>query len=523
MHRYKLLFFVWLAFLGLSTEASANGRFPRSQKLIRDPTNQERMVLSGTFGLALSRDGGQSWVYICEASYSDPNTILDPLVAFAKDGTLYTGTLLDLRRSDPDLCEFDVVLGQPGELVPDFTLDVDGQSLLAVVSTIADGKDQATVEASPDGTAWEPLGPPIEERSVLTLDVAPSDPQRLYITALAPELDEQGQEVGQRGVLLVSKDRGESFQEFDIPGTSFEAQPFIAAVHPTDADVVYVRLSAQKLDDLDLPVADDALLVSRDGGQSFSELIRQPAKLFAFALSPDATTVLAGFGGPDDTTIGYDRRQLGLYRLTGVDGEPDTAEVDHFLTSISAHCLTWTPQGLYVCLRQFEAGFEVGFTEDYEFTDLDEVTSVLLLNELEGPTTCPAGSEGAVCAERWETDCQPLYICGSAPEATDGGVAASSGTDGGVATGGADAAAGTAGGAQSAAAGSPPDTAEATSGKLPETSNCACHFVGASRWFGADGGVMLMWLGLSSLGLGWSSRRRRMSTQSKNTTKRGDT
>jgi photosystem II stability/assembly factor-like uncharacterized protein len=437
------------------------------------------LILSGTFGLAVTEDGGQTWTYTCEAAFSDPDTILDPLIGFASNGTLYTGTALELRRSDRDTCEFDIVLGQPGELVPDYTFDVDGQSLLGVVSTVVDGKDQATLQTSSDGTSWEPLGSPIEERSVLTLDVAPSDEQRLYISALAPELDGNGAQVG-RGVLLVSRDRGESWEELDIPDTSFDAQPFIARVHPTDPDVIYVRLSGQTLDEFDLPVADDALLVSYDAGESWEELIRQPSKLLAFELSPDAETVLVGFGLPDDAAVAADRRQQGLYRITreaAPDGGADTVRVERFLDQISAHCVTWTPDGLYVCLRQFSAGFEVGFTSNHEFTELGEVTPLLKLNDLRNLTACPSGSEAGVCAGRWETDCQRLLSCSTG---AGGGDAAQGGT-GGSPT------AGTPG-----VGGTPPSTSGGTPpGEAKPPKSCACRLPGASRWFGADGRAAL--------------------------------
>lgn len=488
MHRTWILLLVCLACFGQTGQALANGRFPRAQRLIQNPVDRDRLILAGTFGLAVSKDGGQSWTYTCEAAFSDPDTILDPLIGFADDGTLYTGTTLDLRRSDPDICEFDIVLGQPGELVPDYTFDVDGQSLLAIVSTVVDGKDQAWLQTSSDGKSWEPLGTPIEERSVLTLDVAPSDGQRLYISALAPELDADGTPVGQRGVLLVSRDRGESWEELDIPGTSFDAQPFIARVHPTDPDVVYVRVSGQTLDEFDLPMADDALLVSDDAGETWEELIREPSKLLAFELSPDAATVLVGYGLSDDATVSADRRQHGLYRITreaASDGGPGTVQVQRFLDGISAHCVTWTAEGLYICLRQFSAGFEVGFVSNHEFTELDEVTPLLKLNDLRSLTTCPSGSEAGVCPARWETDCQRLLSCSS----DAGGGGGAQGGAGGLET------AGTAG-----LGGEPGDETRSGTGD-----SCACRLPGPSHWPADDGRSPL----LACLMLGWASWQRR--------------
>jgi hypothetical protein len=507
--QHKTLFFlVWLICFGLANQAWANGRFPRAVRLIQNPQDPTRLVLAGTFGLAVTQDGGQSWNYVCEAAFSDPDTILDPLVGFANDGTLYTGTALDLRRSDADVCEFDIALGKPGQFVPDYTFDVDGQSLVAVVSSVVDGTDQATVQVSPDGTNWEPLGPPIEERSVLTLDVAPSDAQRLYISALAPEFDEQAAQVGLRGVLLVSSDRGQSWRELDIPGASFDAQPFIARIHPTDPDVVYVRLNGQKLDDFGLPVADDALLVSNDAGETWQELIRQPSKLLAFALSPDAETVLVGFGVSDDSAVGVTRGQHGLYRITREASDP--VQIERLLDGISTHCLTWTDAGLYVCLRQFAnpAGFEVGFTSNHEFSELDELTPLLLLNELEAPRTCPGEAEAAVCGSRWETDCKALLSCPTTPS-TNGG-AAGAASDGATESGGAQTS-GTGGGAAGTGGQPPLATGSGNPATPKDSANCMCRLGSADRGSDTQSPASLAWLLVG--GAGYARRRQRPSRQ----------
>ena len=44
--------------------------------------------------------------------------------------------------------------------------------------------------------------------------------------------------------------------------------------------------------------AHDALLYSGDGGATWTEVFRSRAKLFGFALSPDGSEVLIGYGDP---------------------------------------------------------------------------------------------------------------------------------------------------------------------------------------------------------------------------------
>jgi hypothetical protein len=41
-----------------SGEASANGRFPRAERLLQDPFDASHLILGATFGLLVTRDTG---------------------------------------------------------------------------------------------------------------------------------------------------------------------------------------------------------------------------------------------------------------------------------------------------------------------------------------------------------------------------------------------------------------------------------------------------------------------------------
>ena len=75
----------------VSGSAAANGRFPRSERLLEDPRDTSHLILAGTFGLIVSSDAGGSWDYVCEASFAEAGLDLDPLVALASDGALLAG------------------------------------------------------------------------------------------------------------------------------------------------------------------------------------------------------------------------------------------------------------------------------------------------------------------------------------------------------------------------------------------------------------------------------------------------
>ena len=49
-------------------DARANGRFPAAGQVIFDPSDDARVYVRATYGLARSDDRGASWSWICEAS-----------------------------------------------------------------------------------------------------------------------------------------------------------------------------------------------------------------------------------------------------------------------------------------------------------------------------------------------------------------------------------------------------------------------------------------------------------------------
>ena len=250
--------------------ARANGRFPRAERLLEDPRDSSHLLLAATYGLLVTEDRGQSWFHVCETAFAEPGQQTDPVVALTVDGGLLTSTFNALQRSSTGVCDFARHLGgNPSQAVPDFTVDATG-AVIAVLVTTANGRTTNQLQESLDGgQTFHALGPPLPERLrlVATVDIAPSDPQRIYLS---------GWGANSAGVLLRSDDRGESYTARPL-ATDAESDevPFIAAVDPKNANALYVRTDVWRFDpDFGLPTAADALLFSNDGGDSFSELIR---------------------------------------------------------------------------------------------------------------------------------------------------------------------------------------------------------------------------------------------------------
>jgi hypothetical protein len=405
--------------------AFANGRFPRAERLREREDDPLTLVLAATYGLIVTNDGGARWHHLCELGYAFSIDELDPLVELAPDGALLATSAHALNRAPEPFCSFEPVLGGPGtETVIDYVLDPSDRRRVVAVRLQSSGGDvrNALFESLDAGLTFAPFGTPLpaEVAFVVTLDVAPSDANRLYASAIGHV---------EPGLLVRSEDGAGSFATFPLPVVGGE-YPYLAAVHPRDSDVLYVRTDAWTTGPDGASTANDALLVSENGGNGFREVLRRAGKLFGFALSPDGSVVVAGYGDPVESGRGVEPSALGIYRAS---------TADYAFTKIfdgGVSCLEWTARGLYVCTAQAERGFALGLAPDASFTLADEhpLTPVLDLAAVRGPLECPEGTSGAACVARWPENCALFEACGGGRG--ESGAAGETGAGGETGTGG---------------------------------------------------------------------------------------
>jgi len=433
--------------------------------LLESPTDPNRLTLAATYGLLTTSDRGKNWYHVCEAAFSfDEMYTGDPVVDLTADESLLAGVQGALTISHDHGCQWASVLQAPNQAIIDFSISRSNRNDAIVLVTIY-GDGGAPVhrlqESTNGGMTWNLVGAPLPAAVVYTVDIDPKDPAHIVASG-ANGLTETS-----TGLFLSSSDHGAHWTSTMIPGTNGDRVPYIAAIHPTEPQKIFVRTDAWK-DRTNIDTADDALLYSSDGGKTWKEILHPGAgdmpgaKLFGFALSPDGSTALAGYGTPVESAQLIEESLMGVYKSSG----PDYTFGDKMFDG-AISCLTWTTTGVYVCVLSQQAGDPsyIGFAPDANFTSAPcSLAPIMRLNEVKGVPPGCTGRAASTCD--WAgKDCLTLDACGGAT--SDAGVCPT----GGATTGGGTTGTTGAGGATTGGSGGAAGASQAGPGE----SGCGCR------------------------------------------------
>ncbi len=353
----------WMAatWVGLaSTPVLANGRYPNADMLIVDPSDPSHLVLRATFGTLVSTDAGRRWSWICEDAIGYAE-VGDPALTVLAGGNLLHAFLGNVTVSAAAGCSYSPLpIPGDGRFAIDVTLDPLDPTRAWVLASGLMGRRQASLldvnatSATPSVVA--------EDFVPSTIEVARSRPERMYVVGFDGSF---------QSTLLASDDRGQTWTARPI-GPYSELPMYLSAIDPSDPDVLYVRVDGG---------TSDHLIVSRDGGQSFVDVLTIASDMLGFALSPDGAMVAAG--GPG----------VGLFLASTADLQfnPAAAAIG------SLRCLTWAAAGLFACAQESIDGWTLASSTDdgQSFTPLWHVQELVPL-ECEGST-----SVGQACPRAW--------------------------------------------------------------------------------------------------------------------------
>jgi hypothetical protein len=408
-----------------SAVAGANGRFPASNQLLFSPADPNLVILRTTFGILISHDNATTWSWLCEDALGLPATSsADPPLGLTGSDALVAGIYRGLEVSRDVGCTWAFAGGQlTGAFVSDLAVRPNApHTLVAIESTYGEdagadgsaGYANQAFESTDDGATWSPLGAPLDPTVlVTTIDVAASDPQRLYMSGFRLATTMGGTNAAS---LFVSVDSGAHWTERPLPPLVNETAAYIAAVDPSNADLVYVRTEGNVV-----TPSQSRLLVTSNAGQSFDVALAfdqegdggvSTVQMLGFALSQDGSKVYAGSA------------RDGLYMGTR-DALPDAAGAFQKVPTshpIHVQCLATHGSELWACSDEV-SGFLAGVSND----DGVSFTPKLHLEGVASPLACAADATAAQCEPEFPQLCAMLGGCAG----DDGGSSDASTGDGG--------------------------------------------------------------------------------------------
>ncbi len=368
------------AVLCAARPAAANSRYPAANQILAPQTfraDPNLVLTRTTFGVLVSQDTGGTWRWLCESALGVPAvSVEDPWLGLTAGDALVVGLYEGLEVSTDNGCNFGCIGGPlAGQPIVDIVVRPDAPHVvLALKSSYVFGDggsdagptlDTEVFESTDDGATWAPVGSPLDPTLVVTtIEVAASDPGRLYVSAT------RGFGATRTAWLLVSTDAGATWTERPVPlDPATEVSVYIGGVDPLVADRVYLRSSGQSA---------TRLFVTSDAGQSFSTPLTLVGPMLGFALSPDGSKVYAG-GQEDGLHVGTTGDAGLAFRQT---------------SSIPIQCLASAGSTLWACSDDQPGRFVVGVSDD----DGATFTAKLHSTGLSGPVACRAAAQGSPLA-----------------------------------------------------------------------------------------------------------------------------
>lgn len=391
------------AILASAPVALANGRFPESNQIAFAAHDPDLVLLRVTFGLLVSHDRGKTFQWVCEQSIGYSG-VEDPMYTVTPSNAIIGTTFQGLTVTRDNACNWSFATGELNEAVfIDLSANPKDAKNVVVFASSYDKEDDAGKyyftskiwETKDEGQTFQQLGAALDSSLLgYTIDLTSTDPNRIYASAVRHPGPTP------KGVLLTSKNHGQTWEEEPVQLLEEERSFFIAAVDPTNAERVYLRTYATSIDKPTRLLLREA---DPDGGApTLRTVYAAPSALQGFALSPDGAKVY--IGGPKD----------------GVKVASTQDFVFEQRSNVEVQCLALGPDGLWACSNE-RSGFVAGLSKD----DGATFEPRLRFCDIGGPiASCgPGTATNDRCAQLWPEQKQILGCGGDTGVPGDGGFA----------------------------------------------------------------------------------------------------
>jgi MYXO-CTERM domain-containing protein len=273
--------------------ARADGAFPDSLGLLTPTQLPDETLLATNFGLVMSFDRDQTWVWACEQGANNFATLYqmgppprNRLYAIAPTSS---GLTTNIIFTDDRSCTWSAAATGA---VDAFVDPSNGDRVLAVVTTALDagGATFAIMESSDGGATF-----PVTRYTAATgdhitgVEIAKSNPQIAYVTITSG--------TAYKPKVAVTTNGGGSWTLHDLSGSLPPGTNSIrlVAVHPTNAQTIYLRTASGQ---------DQALSVSTDGGATAKAALTFAAGAFtAFTRMASGSLIAGGVVGTTDVAF----------------------------------------------------------------------------------------------------------------------------------------------------------------------------------------------------------------------------
>ena len=395
-----------IAIIGPLVAASALAHAPPEISRVVWSADGNQMALVTNRGLIFKNAQSGTWSMMCGAALgtgpvSETEGWDEPEVAYLPDGRLLAATSRGLLATADSGCTWRTVAPFEGQATSALAQHPSEPNTLYVS---ASGREGSSIQKSRDGGAtWARELLLANGEAVTRLLFAPMHPARVYATlALAGP-------TGGIHALLRSADAGASWKRSAIPLLAGERFARLVAVSPRDPERLLVLVSAAARES-----QVDRVLVSRDGGETFSDL-------FASLGLRDA-----GFGA--DGASAWIAGDEALWQSDASLSEPTPVGTAQLVTCVGVHAGSLYACGHHSGFDPPGAGLGVSTNGGQTFQRYMAFTDVMKRVSCE-----PSSDAARMCQADWsDWQLEILVALGGAPIDSvlgDAGTAVASGTD----------------------------------------------------------------------------------------------